>query len=658
MDTPLRKINQGVEDGHHPHTTNLRILMEPQPVVPQTNHILMEPTPVMPPRIATRATTPSNNDDEMDDINEMARQQATADREIAHTPPKHAGLRKKRTPNYSHLKGRENDGSLTAKRRIQPSRKAKRTSTNKPNNKLSAIAHMVFTQYGIKQGIKKFGDAGKKYVVSELTQFHDRKVGTPKNPKFLTGKQRRRALQYLMFLKKKNDGKIKSRGCADGRSQRNYIPKEDTSSPTVNTESILISCLIDALQGRDVATVDIPGAFMHADMKGETVHVKLEGLMARIMVEIDPKNYEPCLVTENGKPTLYIELDKALYGTVQAAMLFWENLSSLLIKWGFKINPYDACVANKTINGRQCTIVWHVDDLKISHVDPNVVSMIINKLDNEYGQEIVEGKRASVMVKRGKGHEYLGMTLDYTEPGAIKVDMTQYIEKMLDEVGDRMDGIAKTPAANNLFEVRPDSPFLDKEKADFFHSTVAKSLFLCKRGRPDIQTAMSFLCTRVQTPNEDDWIKLARMIKYLRYTKHLVLRLMANNLHTTKWWVDAAFGVHHNMRSHTGGAMSMGTGVCYGTSQKQKLNTRSSTEAELVGTDDVLPRILWIRLFLEAQGHDTMSNLKRDNQSTMRLESNGKLSSTRRTRHLNNRYFLSLTSSRKSRSKLNTARLK
>jgi hypothetical protein len=64
-----------------------------------------------------------------------------------------------------------------------------------------------------------------------------------------------------------------------------------------------------------------------------------------------------------------VKLLKALYGTLQAAMLFWKDLTKNLEEWGFEINPYDWCVANKMIDGKQCTIVWHVDDLKISHVD-------------------------------------------------------------------------------------------------------------------------------------------------------------------------------------------------------------------------------------------------------------------------------------------------
>ena len=93
---------------------------------------------------------------------------------------------------------------------------------------------------------------------------------------------------------------------------------------------------------------------------------------------------------------LYVQLIKALYGMLKAALLFWKRLRSQLVKWGFELNPYDSCVANKMINGKQCTILWHVDYLKISHVDADVVTDIIKLLENEFGKEV------PLTVTRGK----------------------------------------------------------------------------------------------------------------------------------------------------------------------------------------------------------------------------------------------------------------
>ena len=130
----------------------------------------------------------------------------------------------------------------------------------------------------------------------------------------------------------------------------------------------------------------------------------------------------------------------------------------------------------------------------------------------------------------------------------------------------------------------------------------AKLLFIAKRGRPDILGAVSFLTTRVKCPDEDDYKKLARVIRYLRQTLNIVLTLESDKTHIVKWWIDASFAVHGDMRSHTGATMAMGKGSLYLTSTRQKINTKSSTEAELVGVDDVMPMILWTKYFLRHKG--------------------------------------------------------
>jgi hypothetical protein len=201
----------------------------------------------------------------------------------------------------------------------------------------------VMTKMNMKKGIKVFGQDGFDAVLKELQQLHDHGVLEPKHDHELSTEDKKRVLQYLMFLKKKRNGTIKGRGCADGR-------------PTVSIESVMLTSVIDAAEGRDVATVDIPGAFMQADMD-DTVHMKLEGTMVDLLLKIAPDTYQHYVIEKNGKKVIYFLLKKALYGTLKAALLFWKRLSSQLQSWGFIINPNDTCVANKMINGSQCTII-------------------------------------------------------------------------------------------------------------------------------------------------------------------------------------------------------------------------------------------------------------------------------------------------------------
>jgi hypothetical protein len=174
-----------------------------------------------------------------------------------------------------------------------------------------------------------------------------------------------------------------------------------------------------------------------------------------------------------------------------------------------------------------------------------------------------------------------------------------------------------------------------------FHTLVAKLLYLCKRTQPDIHTAVAFLTTCVSKPDIHDYNKLCRCMWYLRGTSNLPLTLETQVPGKIEWYVDASFAVHPDMRSHTGAILSLGGGTAYSMSTWQKINTKSSTEAELVGIDDAMLAVCWTRNFLSAQGisiHDNV--IYQDNHSAILLATNGQASSGKQTRHINIRYFI------------------
>ena len=328
---------------------------------------------------------------------------------------------------------------------------------------------------------------------------------------------------------------------------------------------------------------------------------------------------------------------KAIYGLLVSAMLFYKKLAKDLVGYGFEINPYDPCVANKIVKGAQLTVSWHVDDLKVSHVDSGVVDDFLLWVKETYGSI------GEVKTTRGKVHEYLGIKLDYTNPGEVAIDMSDYMKSMVDgfpQGSVQMRTKVTSPWNDNLFRVDPNSPPLNEEMAQQFHTTVAQGLFACKRARPDLCPAIAFLTTRVKSPTKDDWDKLVRMVRWIKQTINDRLVLRADGTHVLKWHVDAAFAVHPDFRSHTGSTMTMGKGAITSTSRKQGMNSRSSTEAELIAADEIVGNMVWTRLFLEAQGYPVKENiLFQDNKSAILLESNGKKSAGKRSRHLNIRMF-------------------
>jgi hypothetical protein len=336
-----------------------------------------------------------------------------------------------------------------------------------------------------------------------------------------------------------------------------------------------------------------------------------------------------------------------------ASLLYYKKFVKSLRSKRFKLNPYDPCVANKQVDGEQLTVCFHVDDCKISHINPKVVSNTIDWLRSEY-ENVFEDESGLMKVHRGKTHKYLGMSLDFSHVNQCRITMIDYVDEIVaayDKASSELDdgftlvfkkgNCSKSSAApDDLFVVDEDAEKLSEEGQTAFHHLVAKTLYISKRARPDLSTAIAFLTTRVKAPDIHDWRKLSHMMEYLRVERLRPLILSADGSGVLMWYVDASFSVHPNMRSHTGGGLTMGRGFPIITSTKQKLNTRSSTESELVGVDDMMPIVVWSRYFLMAQGYGVTQNLLlQDNRSSMLLEKNGRASSGKRTRHINIRYY-------------------
>ena len=252
----------------------------------------------------------------------------------------------------------------------------------------------------------------------------------------------------------------------------------------------------------------------------------------------------------------------------------------------------------------------------------------------------IEESFGKMTVTRGAKHTFLGMDIEFNKDGTVTLAMNSYIMEAISDFAEDVSSPANTPSGKGLFEVDPTSGALPMAQAERFHSIVAKLLYISSRARSDISPTIAFLCTRVASPTVQDWLKLKRLIRYLKGTTHLNATLGGGDLTTLRTWVDASYAVHSDMKSHTGGCASFGRGVFMTKSTKQKLNTKSSTEAELVGASDYLPNTVWATHFLEAQGHVVEDSIfYQDNQSAIRLENNGRASAGQKSRHINIRYF-------------------
>ena len=133
---------------------------------------------------------------------------------------------------------------------------------------------------------------------------------------------------------------------------------------------------------------------------------------------------------------------------------------------------------------------------------------------------------------------------------------------------------------------------------------------------------------------------MKRLLQYINGTLHLTRRLSLKNISEMLIYIDASHAPNDDAKGQTGECISMGTGILHGNSTKQKINTKSSTETELVGASDYLPYALWFLYFMDQQGYSVKRKIfKQDNQSTVKLLKNGKNSTGKQSRHINIRYF-------------------
>ena len=152
----------------------------------------------------------------------------------------------------------------------------------------------------------------------------------------------------------------------------------------MSTEGLVLPFMIDTMKGREVATTDIPGAFLQTDYDKGDIHIKLEVAMVTLIEDLAPVYYKDFIFTdERGRMYMYAESKKAIYGTLEASLIFWGKLSKSLEEMGYQINGYDWCVMNKIIDNKQFTILWHFNYLRTSYVDPAVVSSVLAYIDAE-----------------------------------------------------------------------------------------------------------------------------------------------------------------------------------------------------------------------------------------------------------------------------------
>ena len=303
----------------------------------------------------------------------------------------------------------------------------------------------IFTQMSARAGIKKHGQSARDVLTTEFAQLDYKGAYNPIRATNLTETQRTKALRIINLIKEKRDSRLKGRSVADSRPQRELYTKDETSSPTATPESVLLTALIDAVEDRHVVVADVTGVDLNADMN-DFVLIRLLGDDVDMMCNANP-TYAEFRAYDKGRNTLFLQLKKVLYGCVQSALLWYRLFRDTLQDLGFVLNPYNPCVANAQIKGSQCTIVWYIDDNKISHKDQTMVNDVVQRIETKFG---------TMTKTQGDDHEFLGMRLHFDrEDKTIKILMQTYLDEAIHQSQLDVRRAAATPATKTLFEIDP-----------------------------------------------------------------------------------------------------------------------------------------------------------------------------------------------------------
>jgi hypothetical protein len=481
----------------------------------------------------------------------------------------------------------------------------------------------------VKKGLAENYQEAYEAITVEFKQlFKDKQALIPVKRSELAPHQK--VIRSSMFLKTKFDAKgefekVKARLVADGSMQDSAL-YPDRSAPTASMMSIMTCLTIAAKEGAHASKIDIGGAYLNANMAGEPTVVELDYTLTRIASQYLP---ELLPFVENGK--LLVRLNKALYGCIQSAKLWYDKLIGTLEQLGFARNEVEPCVMTKTIDGKRCILTIYVDDILVLSEDRNTHQWVADKL-----REVFD----DVKVESSEDLSYLGMHVRLRK-GECIIAMKNFTEALVTEYTKSHPDLTTraTPATSDLFNVKAGEE-LDKAGQKYFHSTVAKLLYLAKRTRPDILTAVSFLTTRQKHPTKEDQKKLDRVMGYLAGTCDKPLVLSCKSDPRIIAYIDASFGCHLDGMSHTGATLFVGQGCVQATSRKQEMVTKDSTEAELVALSDMIPSIELCDEFIRSLGYKNVRPplILQDNKSTISMVTQG--GGKTRNKHLRARQYL------------------
>jgi len=488
-------------------------------------------------------------------------------------------------------------------------------------------------------------------IYKELKQMKDMNVFHTIKFSDIPHEYRKQIISSIMFLKDKfkADGefdKTKARlaGRGDEQKRKNYVTliNELFSSPTANLLSIMIILSIATKYKCLVSTLDIPGAYLHALLKENThIYMTLPKECIDIWFEICGLNKAE-YIHDDGN--VYVKLNRALYGLQQSSLLWYETIKNVLLEADYNKTNCDVCVFIKNLPNQFIIVVIYVDDILVVSTNQSLVDELHEIFNQAFGK---------ITKQSGDKISFLSMLISIDKTNnTIEIDQITYINKIIDEFESKY-GIVKEsnyPSNGNLFNKTdqyessygqdPPKINIPKDIKTDYISILMSLMYVAIRTRLDILKEVTYLTTFVNDPSATEWYKLYKVIGYLKKYSKLSLVFTSNESNKLEIYADASYRVHENTAGHSGIIIRLYGNTIFGKSNKQKIITKSSTEAELIALDEATTYCIWIMELLNELNinYEIPVLIYQDNLSTITLAEAGK-GNFKRTKHILNRYF-------------------
>lgn len=411
--------------------------------------------------------------------------------------------------------------------------------------------------------------------------------------------------KWVFKVKKDEHGKeiFKARLVAQGFTQRFGIDYDEVFAPVTRDTTFRLLLSVAGTRNYIVSQYDIKTAFLNGKLEEEIYLQQPPGFRRGDKV---------------------YRLKKSLYGLKQAANVWNKTLHESLIRNGCTQNETDKCLYKKEQNGMVCYIIIHVDDMLTATNNESFNLELMNNIGRDFELKCL-----------GKVRHYLGINVENIL-GDYYISQTEHIDKIIKEANLSDGKDSKFPMDTGYFKLEG----TELESNENYRKMIGMLLYLSTKTRPDIAASVAILSQKVAKPRDCDWNELKRVIRYLKSTRNLKLRLSEKDQENkVDVFSDASWAEDKTDRkSNTGYICKFNGGTISWSSKKQCLVTLSSMESEYVALTETCKEVLWLTAVSKEFSVEMTQPIviKTDSQSCINAIRNQKFSY--RTKHIDTRY--------------------